>query len=119
MQTCIIYCIYASETRNLRSDGKLRANCLMQVPDAQSYLTLRYYMSYYHQNSVYPHTTTILNSVDDEITYTLGSLMRDTEYTILIWIEARYSYCSSYTSGLPSNPVTFQTNATCGYLYIL
>ena len=101
----------------------LSANCLMQVPEvlnAQSYLTLRYHISYYHQNSVYPQTTTTLNSVDDEVTYTLGSLMRDTEYTILIRIEVRYSYCSSYTSGLSSNPVTvtFQTNATCGYLYI-
>ena len=94
----------------------------MQVPEAfdtQRYQTFCYYLSYYRRNSVSQYTTVFQNSENNEITYTLSSLIPDTEYAIQVRIEVRYYHCSSftYTSGLFSNPVTFQTNATRRYSY--
>ena len=53
-----------------------------------------------------------INNQDTELTYTLTGLTRNTEYTIEMRFEGRYSECFSYLYGNYSAPVTFTTNNT-------
>ena len=48
----------------------------------------------------------------EELTYTLTSLTRDTDYTIQIRVEIKFSPCVTYISGNYSDSVIFRTNAT-------
>lgn len=57
--------------------------------------------------------------VGEEHTYTLVSLVRDTEYSVQIRIGVSSSVCLySYDYGNYSDPVTFRTNETCELICI-
>ncbi len=80
---------------------------------------IAYAIKYYEtgeERSYYP-TSTYYNSSHsegDQLSYTLTSLSRDTEYTVEIALRVSYSVCSySYVYGNYSDPVSFRTNATC------
>ena len=76
---------------------------------------LRYYIAYQQDSeSVTRYATVYGNNNGRDVTYTLSPLTRDTEYTIKVRIEIRYSQCSTYVYGNYSDPVLFRTNSTGG-----
>ena len=88
---------------------------IIQVPELPSVVgNVQYYILYNAEGSsstmariFYPGSTE-----QQILTYTLTSLTRDTEYTIQIRVQIRYSPCSTYVSGNYSDSVSFRTNAT-------
>ena len=77
---------------------------------------VRYYISYKNVGS---GTTRALifrpessGGSDMRLSYTLLSLIWDTEYIIRIRAEIRYSPCNNFVSGSYSDSVSFRTNTT-------
>ena len=57
------------------------------------------------------------HSAGAQLTYTLSSLFRDTEYMVQVAMRVSYSVCRySYVYGNYSDPISFRTNATCKYI---
>jgi hypothetical protein len=93
----------------------------IQAPAAPSWATYRRFsVRYQSDQQRYAQTRTYYNSsfindTDVEMSFTLTSLTRDTQYSIEIRAEVQNSACRYYyyTYGNYSDPVSFRTNATC------
>lgn len=90
--------------------------------DMRSTQNIRYYITY-SWNSGTRSTFVIVSapSEDGEVSYTINSLRRGTNYTIQVRISGiDYYYCSGYDNihGPYSDPVSFQTNTTGGYILL-
>lgn len=51
-----------------------------------------------------------LFNTNQEFSYTIGGLVRNTEYTVQVRAEFRYRECFAYLQGNLSDPVTFRTS---------
>ena len=76
---------------------------------------LRFYITYESETSLYYSTYAYFGAQQEGyiVSYSIGSLSRDTKYTIKIRTELLDSLCRSYVSGNFSEPVSLRTNATC------
>ena len=76
---------------------------------------LLYHITYQQDSESVPRYATVNGNVNDgDVIYTLRPLTRDTEYSIQVRIEIRFSPCSTYVHGNYSDPVSFHTNSTGG-----
>ena len=82
--------------------------------------SLHFIISY--QSNVWPNPASVdvylgssAQQAGSTVTYSLGSLRRDTEYAIQIRARAQFSACSSSMFGEFSDVMTFRTNNTCMY----
>lgn len=96
---------------------------LLQVPRLPEALQrVQFVVSYTSQFSLGTSTSFTAQRSDgsivregDRVTFTIGSLERNTDYSIKIATNVRYSPCSTYYSGNYSETVTFRTSNTSMY----
>ena len=89
-----------------------------QVPKYSAAAQILQFLIYYKSNAnlnplsitVYPDSGA---QEGDTVTYSLGSLTRDTEYDVQIRAQIQFSACSVSMLGAFSDVMTFRTNNTC------
>ena len=117
---------YTTYTHTLK-EFHMHTHTHTQVPKLPASMQyLRYYISYQSQSMISPsyisfNPSSRINSTleGSQTTYTLTSLRRDTEYSIRIRAEVRYSACTTYVAGNYSDIVTVRSNSTCMCSYVL
>ena len=80
---------------------------------------LRFLISYQSSALLFPLSTTISSGsgvqAGDTISHTLGSLTRNTEYSVQIRAQVQFSACYVAMTGALSDQMTFRTSNMCTY----
>ena len=82
--------------------------------DPDRYFTFQIFQSEVEYDIQVYYNSSFINDTDIEMSYTITSLRRDTQYSIQMRINVRNSACNVYAShnnGDYSDPISFRTKA--------